>query len=713
MTPLFPARAPLTEQSRLGAPRRTLNAVLFVLLGVASIGCGPSSGTKTSTVGSGIVGGQPTTVQVDPNQGGKASSLHIEEIRWGRLVDIYDAEDDDGNPATPSIRNLILREYLVSENIITDGFNYKLETSPFTEQVELTILADSDSDDPAGGLPETEAERFTRLLADATVNLGFVTPTGIGTSFLPPFPLIPRNAAISIVVSDLLDHSSVNEQTVRVLTGTPASLPFGARVLPDPNYGAFIENNGQLEFHSTRILVDFTVSEAEATTTTVSVNSLGMPPSTSNQLTNAILRFPTKVEAAIGQFQIVRNVAGHGFDFISNGPAENNLTADVIRTFRTGRSDDELSNFDPNNGFLLDIEPPRILGSQDIQFVGSPALIPPDSVEGDSPSDIVFLLDMDYATKTCAQTAQAGNILKMRGTKFSDLFAEVTRQTAPPQNGRVSDIRVRLLPIPATASLTDLRNDFLMTTSGEFQSVFSNAPGIVPNCFLQVSPTPGLPPVNQISSQSNITVRFSEPMNPESINAHESFRLDLLPSGTPPGPDIYQSIVASIASSPGLREFRFTPLTPFDHISAALPDPNDNLYMNLVGGPKGVVDLAGNPLADALPADILLSIEPTEPTLRTGGVVLSFEDFDEDGNSPVDPTDPSLPFGELFPEIRGQFVRDLDRGIIRGRELARDSRVIDTSVPLIGLMTTTAGALITPLVPFGGSHSHRDRLKCR
>jgi len=701
LTPLFFAGAPQSEPLRIRVLSQVLNAVLFVGLGVASSGCGPSSGTKGSTVGSGVVGGQQTTVQVDPNQGGKASSLRITEIRWGRLVDIYDAEDDDDNPATPPIRNLILREYLVSENIITDGFNYLLETSPFTEQVELTILADSDSDDPASGLPETEAERFTRLLEDATINLGFVTPTGLGSSYLPPFPLVPRNAALSITVSDLLDHSTVNEQTVRVLTGTPANLPFGARVLVDPNFGAFIANNGQLEFHSTRILVDFTVSEAEAATTTVSVNSLGLPPSTSNQLTNAILRFPTKVEAATGQFQIVRNVAGNGFDFTSNGPVESNLTADVIRTFRTGRSDDELSNFDPNNGFLLDIEPPRILGSQGITFTGSPTLLPPSSTEGDSPNDVIFLLEMDFATKTCAQTGQAGNILKMRGTSFSDLFAEVTRQTAPPQNGRLSDVRVRLLPIPSTASLSALRDDFLTSTSGEFQSVFSTAAGVVPNCFLQVSPTPGLPPVSQISTQSNITVRFSEPMNPETITAHETFRIDRLPSGVPPGPSPFQSIVGSIAPSPGLREFRFSPVTPFDHISVALPDPNDNLYLNLVGGPKGVVDLAGNPLADSLPADILMSINPTDPTVRTGGVVLSFDSFDEDGNSPIDPNDPSVPFLELYPEIRGQFVRDIERGVIRGREPARDSRVIDSTVPLIGLMTTTAGPLITPLVPFG------------
>ena len=662
------------------------------------VACGPSSEDKGSNVGTAIVGGQPVKVQVDPNQGGKASAIQIEEIRWGRLVDVYDAEDDDSNPNTPPIRNLILREFLISENIITDGQNYKLETSPFTEQVELTILADSDSDDPAAGLPETQAERFDRLLEDATTNLGFVPPTGIGASFLPPFPLIPRNAAMSIRVSDLLDHTTVSAQTVLILTGTPAALPFGARILVDPNFGAFIENNGALEFHSTRILIDFTVSEAEALSSTASVNSIGLPPSTSNLLTNAIVRIPTKTEAAIGQFQVVRNVAGHGLDFANNGPTENTLTQDVIRTFRTGRSDNELDNLDPNNGYLLDIDAPRILGAQPIELQGVPALVPPSSAEGDSPSDIIFQVDFEFSTTNCAQTAKAGNILRMRGVNFSDLFAVVTRQSSPPQGGLATDVRVRLLPIPASATLAALRDDFLASVTGEFQSIFEPGAGVLSNCFLRISPTPGLPPVDLISTQPQITLRFSEPMDPASITAHETLRIDRLASGIP-GPAPNQSIVASVSASNDLREYRYTPVTPFDHVMSTAPTVEDNLFLNLVGGARGVVDLAGNPLADTLPANLRLTIDPAEPTVRTGGIVLTFEIIDEDGNTIFDPLDPDG--GMLFPEVRGQFLRDLDRGVVLAREVARDSRVIDSSMPLISNMATTGSAIITPLVPFG------------
>ncbi|MFT5286721.1 MAG: hypothetical protein ACI8TQ_002893 [Planctomycetota bacterium] len=680
------------------------------LLSLGLIACGPSSNTQDSTL-SLPNGEQPTNVtgQVtlgpiveDPNSDGKASLIKVVEMRWGRLVNVYDAEDDDGNPQTPPIRNLIYREYLISENIITDGFDYSLDTSPFTEQTDLTILADFDSDETVAGTFETQAERFTRLLAATTVNLGFVAPTGLSTGSFSTPPLIPRNAAVSIKMSDLLDHSSISEQTVRVATGVPATTPFGARVFPDPNFGKVLTENGQFVFHSTRIIVDFTVSETEALSSTVEVNSIGMPSSSNSFLTNAIIRIPTKSGAAIGQFQVVRNVVGHELDFANNGPTDSTVTADVVRTFRSGQSagngGSSSGQVDNNNGFLLDVDAPQILGSQAVTISGSPTLLAADSAEGDSPSDIVFLLDYDFVVPNCAQTALPGNILRMRGTNFSDIFAVVTRQSAPTQAGRASDVRVRLLPIPASASLADLRDDFDGVLSGEFQSVFTNGPGVVPNCFFRISPAPNSPPVDFISTQSQISVRFSEPMSPASVTGHETFRIDRVKSADQPTPN--QSIAAQISATPDLREFRYTPITPFDHVQGTGGTANDELYLSVLGGARGIVDLAGNALADALPLDIRLTIDPAELTTRSGSIVLTFESIDEDNNSPVAlPGDPAS--GELQPEVRGQFIRDVNAGVLRPRDVTRDSRVVDRNSPLISVMTTTGAPIITPLVPLG------------
>jgi hypothetical protein len=184
-------------------------------------------------------------------------------------------EDEDGDPQTAPVKAALPRhrDFLIAETVISDGTDYVLETNPFTEQVELTILADAESEDVVAG--ETGAERFARLLEAATDNLVFVPPTGLDPTFLPPFPLIPRNAALSIRFSDLLDPATINDQTVRVFTGNPPASPFGARVVADPNYGAFVPSGGGLVFRPTRVLVDFTVSETESQQVSAVVNSVG------------------------------------------------------------------------------------------------------------------------------------------------------------------------------------------------------------------------------------------------------------------------------------------------------------------------------------------------------------------------------------------------------------------------------------------------------
>jgi hypothetical protein len=70
---------------------------------------------------------------------------------------------------------------------------------------------------------------------------------------------------------------TVNGSTVKIFSGYgngqgPDSV-YEARILPDPNHGDLIGG----EFHSTRVIVDLTVSESEALGTNLPVNSLGLP----------------------------------------------------------------------------------------------------------------------------------------------------------------------------------------------------------------------------------------------------------------------------------------------------------------------------------------------------------------------------------------------------------------------------------------------------
>jgi hypothetical protein len=124
---------------------------------------------------------------------------------------------------------------------------------------------------------------------------------------------VPRNACIVVRFDDCLDDDAAAEgnliETVRVLTGYPPSTPYASRVLFDDNHGAII--GGQ--FHSTRVLVDLTVSEIEAAEMPVPqpVNALGTPSSlpTSSQ-PNLSVRVPTRIDLGSGQFEILTNHDG-------------------------------------------------------------------------------------------------------------------------------------------------------------------------------------------------------------------------------------------------------------------------------------------------------------------------------------------------------------------------------------------------------------------
>ena len=618
--------------------------------------CGPSNGGTSATSSTGIINGLEVTVIVDGNEGGEGGSIILEEVRYGRLVDVYDEENRDGKPSTREVRTLQRTDFLINQALATDGVNYRLETDPITQKSELTIIADQDGDYIVPLDSITQETRFT-LLFNSIVDGASVLPiNGTDASSMPPFPMVPRNAAFSLRFSDLLDASTINSSTVSLATGVPPVLKSEARVFADRNFGAFLDGT----FHPTRIIIDTTVSEFEASAGVLAVNSLGMPPGVSDGVASGALRIPTSPSPAIGQFQVLRNLTGHGVEFTNNGPNEINLTLDVVRSFRAGTSSDD------NNGFLPDSEAPTVRGVQVVSIPSTPMSVAPDASLGEialgTEPDRVFLVSLDFQTTSCAQTPRVGDLLTVAGSTIPEVFAQVTLGAAPPQGGIASDVRVRLLRFPATASLADLQTEFLSAKSGNFESTFVPGPGLTGDCFVQISPPPTLPPTRGVSSSPRISLRFSEAIDPDSIRPFDNLRLDRV-AGTPTPMDI---VVGTVSHTPDLREFHYTPTTPLDHQQN---DAANEYFFNLAGSIGGVTDLAGNPLVDSLPADVKLTIDPNALTTRSGGIVFRFDAINEFGLFDSD-TNPA-------PEVRGQFRRDLARGVIMPRPVTRLANVID------------------------------------
>src|SRR5262249_53439610 len=157
--------------------------------------------------------------------------------------------------------------------------------------------------------------------------------------------------------------------------------------------------------------------------------------------------------------------------------------------------------------------------------------------------------------------------------------------------------------------------------------------------------TPRTPPADGVSNDAEAIARFSEPMDPSSVDPFETFRLIRGDAGTEIQPT--NLVIGQVVPSADLREFTLRPLLPLAF------EANGEYHLDLVGGSAGLTDLAGNGLESA-PPKIDLTLDPAQPAVVNGGVALRFSSTDE-----------LVPIGA--PDVRGQFFYDLERGTIHGR----------------------------------------------
>src|SRR5262249_35353260 len=86
------------------------------------------------------------------------------------------------------------------------------------------------------------------------------------------------------------------------------------------------------------------------------------PPPAPPPAASLALRLPTQVNLGGGQFTLLRNLAGNPLSVGGNEPVDHSSpTVDVVRAARAAEKDAL------NNGFLLDLEQPRVLGDFAVQ----------------------------------------------------------------------------------------------------------------------------------------------------------------------------------------------------------------------------------------------------------------------------------------------------------------------------------------------------------
>lgn len=609
----------------------------------ACSGGGPSLG-GSSTVGAFQAKPEGGFFFETRHQDGNASRLALLEIRWGRLVDVFALD------AAGAVTNApVLRDYVINENVQSATGKWRLEASPITQQVRLVILREP-------GAPDTGSGTFGELAAEAAAGLPGVRPKSDRPDESTPFSLVARNATLVLAFDDLLDDARARvpelAQEVRILTGYPPTTPVEARLVFDPNHGGIAGGT----FHSTRLLVDLTVSETEAADSAVALalNSLGLPQSDRlADAANVALRLATRQDVGSGQFTVLRNLSGRPLDPGASGPFDpHSPTLDLVRALRAGNEDDA------NNGFLFDFLAPRVVGTWPCAS---------DAPQRLDERGFEWELALDFASD-CLKDPEPGDIWNL-GERFFEVLENLER-VDPSGRTRVRARALNAVP-PAASELVGL---------GLYQTTYRAGLAVERGCWVRFSPAPRSYPTSGVAPEAIPTLRFSEPMDPLSARPFDTLMTVRGPESTPLEPDTL--VVGRMQSSLDLRDLSFHPSLPFVHQGDGATHS-----LHVRAGPDGVTDLSGNGLADPLPV-IEFTIDPLAPPVRGAGVALRFDSPDE-----------LEPIG--FPDLRGQFTYDLGRGRIRPRAVVFASRTVDRSNPIVSIMPPFSPGVATPLSPLG------------
>lgn len=580
--------------------------------------------------------GQRGAFLLDPHQGGRARKLQLEEVVYGRLVDVH-ALDPQGR-VDP---NPVFRDFLVGESVGSDGVDYLLRTSPSTQVAHLVILRRLDAPEPSPG-----AGTFLTLLRAAERAAAPVEPRAASASLLTT---VPRNAALGLRFNDLLEDgpSATLElaETVRLVL-TQDGRPLSARVLFDRHHGGSAGG-----FHPTRVLIDPSVSDFEArqSSSPLAVNTLGLPPGSPEA--SVVVRLASQVAPGSGQFTRLTNLAGRGLAAEAGAPHDPaSATGDVVRALRPGNP------LDPNSGFLLDDQAPVVLG----EFPLSVTQVQPD------PSGALgfdFLVDWVFLT-SCALRPRLGDALEI-----GDLTLELVANGPLLNPGGIQGARVHLAQAAPAMPDELLGNGSLVA---RLRRNLSDSP-----CWFHLLPAPSHPPGAGLSTTTRFGLRFSEPMDLDSLDAFENFRAVL---GA--GPANAQSlVVATLLPSPDQEAVALLPLLPLAHTEGEA-----TLYrIEALAGAAGPRDLAGNPLPSAPASKVRVASD--EATETSAGLVLRFASLDEVPGPGAD--------------LRGNIAHDLSSGTVRGRPPVFFSASADRSQPVPSLMVPLPPGVQAPLSPLG------------
>ncbi|MDA1260456.1 MAG: hypothetical protein O3A20_07510 [Planctomycetota bacterium] len=503
---------------------------------------------------------------------GSTTALTLDSASWGRLVRILDQAG-----------LLVESEVMIHPELTSQSGKYLLTIDPATQEDTLRILATSGS------------ATFDTLRSQASAGLPQITEkTG---SQPAPFSRIARNAAIRLEFSRALDASTVNSTTIQIFAGNPPTLAFTGRYVVKEENGKGV------------VYVDPTVTALQAANSAIPQNAVGFPAAQDTTSANLIVRVPTEPDPLAGQPLALKSIGGLRPSLKSQSEAHDTAFDGAVTLVRAMRTGNETEDY---RGFLRDDRRPNLIGVFNATI---------NSVISASATSAEFTFTQTLVG--CRPvTPKVGDLFEV-GTSL--LVTTQVLDNSDPANYRVM-ASVESGGLTAGASNLGAR----------YTTRYDVADAALQVCFLQIQPVPFNPPSNRIDPHSTITIRFDEPVDPDSVTSMGTFvitsfedtanpntkelretawfrqsntsetvgayidrqrgyDLRLLATGTDDVNSEYSGRImfGPIEVANGSTQFTLSPIGGFSEVN---PDAFLAFAVSLREGPEGIRDLAGNPL---------------------------------------------------------------------------------------------------------------------
>jgi hypothetical protein len=399
-----------------------------------------------------------------------AKGLFLESIEWGRIVDVYDV---DGN---------LVEEDVLVDHLITTSSTVELLANAVTQKESLFIQ-----------FPEASAE-FEALLFGYKDNLQSVTRRDVLGELT--YDMVARNAAVRLNFNLPIEPTSVDSSSVQVYQGLASNqmTQFSVRFV--------VKNDSSTNLnHRGGILVDPTVSQAEAAEEQLPANVIGFGESTDPNDYNMVIYIPTEIDLVNGVYSVLSTVDGR------YGPGRKTATEPVqvlginnyklLAAMRTG------NELDPFSGFMRDAIRPSLLGIQ-------ATTITSHSFNG-SNIDVVYSVD---AVNCQALTPKIGDVVEVVDNNNNNNIWTVVSviDSLQPVYG------VRCVNADYDNALFDA------VVPGKLSTRYSAADSDIQACYLDIVPDPANNlPVGGILDTASVVVHFDESIDASTMRSMSSF----------------------------------------------------------------------------------------------------------------------------------------------------------------------------------------------